>query len=367
MPLRFDSIIFKNNDENVLDSLSFGIKDKEVLAIYSESKEALSALNSLLSRNADQESGSIFVDEIELNDDTNISILTSKSQLFAHLTLRNNFMSFLRNKDVGDKELAIEKTAKKLQIESMLDKKVDEITNGQYVRAVVCKALLTSPKALILYDFSLQYDGLTRTNFWKEVRPIAKSFSIPILLLTTSPSEAMIAGDKVGLLLYGKLMAYDTPINIYKNPETVDAALSFSNPPLSLFKGEYHDGNIFLDKFEINVPNFKKRHDDYYKNALKNMPSDDILNEPYNRALRDKHALLIAFRITDFKLDEDGEIIGKTIKKEEYGTKTILHIEIDGNEFLLYSNNDVEIGKEVRLSLANEPDLIFDPLTKRKI
>lgn len=367
MSLKFKNVVKTYEGANVLDKLSFELKEGTVLSIFGQAGSGLSSIADLAIDNEELNGGEILLNEEPVNEESKISALYPNSQLFSHLSIKDNYLSYLRNKPIDNKEGVISEVSKKLELVALLDKKPSEITSSQYLRALVGKALLTEPKVLIMDDALSKLDGKTRTTFWKEIRSIAKSFNIGVLLLTHNASEAMMTGDNVALLRYGKLMAEDTPLNLYNEPSILDVALAFNNPSLSVLKAEYIDGKLLIGDLTIDTPKFKAKHDEYYSSLLKSMPIDDVLYQPYTHALTQKHTLLLGLRVSDLVFDGVGPIKGKVVTSQKYGSKLILHLDIFGERALTYSNNEIEVGKEILLSLREEPSLLFDPHTKRLI
>lgn len=350
MSLIFDKVSVNHKGIKALDEVSFELKEGEVLSFYSNDEPSISAVAALLQENIDIESGSITLNNEPVTEDSPIGYVNANSQLFGHMNLRNNYLSYLRNKDIEDKEGIIEAVASKLQLTGALDKKPSEITSGQYLRGVIAKALLLSPKFLVLDNALEHFDGSTRTSFWKEIRNIAKDFNIGVIITTSFASEALLTADKVAYIEGGKLISLDTPVNTYKEPKTSAMAVAFSYPKATAHVLEASNGLIYIGDNYIPVPSFKEKYEAHFvKNAFI------------------KNRVIVVFRTDDLKLDEFGPFSAIVKKVEKYGSKIVLDVDIDDEIFKVYSPIEYKIGDVVHISSAKEPTLIYDVATKELI
>ncbi len=350
MSLIFDKVSVNFKGTEALSEVSLELKEGEVLSVYSNDEPSLSAFAALLEESVDIESGSITLDNEPVNEDSPIGFMNANSQLFGHMNLRNNYLSYLRNKDIEDKEGIIEAVASKLQLAEVLDKKPSEITSDQYLKGIIGKALLLSPKFLVIDNALDRFDGSARTNFWKEIRRIAKDFNVGVLLTTSLASEALFTADKVAYIENGVLVSLDTPVNTYKEPKTSGVAVAFSYPKATEHTLEVADGLIYIGNNYIPVPSFEDKGDAHFgKNAFV------------------KNRVNVVFRTDDLRIDEFGPFSAIVKKVEKYGSKIVLDIDIDNEIFKLYSPIEYKVGDAIHVSSIKEPTLIYDVNTNELI
>ena len=73
-------------------------------------------------------------------------------------------------------------------------------------------AFLGNPRLLILDEPTVGIDPALRRQVWRELRQLKKN-GVGILVTTHVMDEAELT-DKVGLLLDGRIMAFDSPANL---------------------------------------------------------------------------------------------------------------------------------------------------------
>ncbi|HRO67186.1 MAG TPA: ABC transporter ATP-binding protein, partial [Pseudobdellovibrionaceae bacterium] len=85
-------------------------------------------------------------------------------------------------------------------------KKVKQLSGGMKRRLMIAKALVHSPKLLLLDEPTAGVDLTLRENLWDFVREL-RSEGIAVLLTTHYLEEAELLCDRVGILNHGKLEA----------------------------------------------------------------------------------------------------------------------------------------------------------------
>ncbi len=322
---------------------SFKLNKGEALSFYFRNKGEKESFLNLFKGEEKPFSGKIYLSGKEIDEDSPISYINEKSLLFSHLNIKNNYLSYLRNKEVEGKEEIADRSLTLLNLGSVKDKKPEEISSKQYIRGLIGKAMLTNPSLLILDDFLSKSDGFLRTDIWKEIRKYARLFSIPILFLTLNPSEALLSGDYLGYIKEDGSLLIDTPINIYQNPINVDMALVFSNPKAFVHNVSYSDNHLTLSNVKIYVPSLKAKLDECYKEEIGN-----------------KIDLLAIVRSEEIKIDEFGQFKGVITSIESLSSKFILRVKVDEDEYSLISQDNYKIGDQIAFSLKTEPYLFFD-------
>lgn len=370
MSLLFQNVSKKYDDRVVLDDFNLEIEAGEILAIYGESGAGLSTLASLLSDLDSPEEGKILLEGKEVSASSPIACLYPNSQLYAHLTLKDNFKAYLRNSPLKEslKEERIALIGKRLQLTPLLDKKPNELTGGQYLRALIGKNLLDLPKVLVFDDALLKIDGKTRTTFWKEIKKIRSDFALTILFLTHYAPEAMHVGDRVAYLKCGRIVACDKPENLYAQPMNIDVATAFAFPSISYLKAAYEKGRLLLKDTEIILDEeTKKNHDAFYENALKGLREDSPSYLPYSRAKEERHTLILGLHAEDILLEENGLFEGEVTIVEKRGSRFLIHLSFDGGEVLAFSEKEIPIASKARFSFRKEKMFLFDPLSQKRI
>ena len=75
-----------------------------------------------------------------------------------------------------------------------------ELSGGMAQRTALARGLVVRPEALLLDEPFAAVDPLTREVLQGELRPLLASLRIPTVLVTHDVSEALLLGDRVGVL-----------------------------------------------------------------------------------------------------------------------------------------------------------------------
>ena len=154
---------FGGNKVKALNNITFSVEEGEYVAIMGESGSGKTTLLNILATLDKQTSG-----EIYLNEEDILKVKESKLSEFRRNNLGFVFQDFnlldtfsvkdniflplvLSKMNYKEMEKRIKPLAKRLNIESLLEKYPYEISGGQKQRTAVCRALITKPK-LILAD-----------------------------------------------------------------------------------------------------------------------------------------------------------------------------------------------------------------------
>ncbi|WP_392461403.1 ABC transporter ATP-binding protein [Streptococcus parasuis] len=141
-----------------------------------------------------------------------IGYMAQSDALYESLTGFENLQFFARMKGLSRAEIpkAIKHVSQVVELTEHLNKSVSGYSGGMKRRLSLAIALLGNPRLLILDEPTVGIDPALRRQVWKELHQL-KSEGVGILITTHVMDEAELT-DKVGLLLDGKLIAFNSPI-----------------------------------------------------------------------------------------------------------------------------------------------------------
>ncbi|KXT83588.1 Methionine ABC transporter ATP-binding protein [Streptococcus sp. DD11] len=140
-----------------------------------------------------------------------IGYMAQSDALYEALSGQENLEFFARLKGLTKKELArdIAHVAKVVDLTEHLNKAVSGYSGGMKRRLSLAIAFLGNPKLLILDEPTVGIDPSLRKKIWQELLML-RDKGMGILVTTHVMEEAELT-DKVGLLLGGKIIAFDSP------------------------------------------------------------------------------------------------------------------------------------------------------------
>lgn len=138
--------------------------------------------------------------------------------LFPHLTVAQNVVFGIRQ--LPDAERIGAELLELVKLTSLAKRFPHELSGGQQQRVALARALAPSPKLLLLDEPFSNLDVELRRRLSQEVREILKARGTSAILVTHDQEEAFAVSDLVGVFRSGQLEQWDTPYNLYHEPQT---------------------------------------------------------------------------------------------------------------------------------------------------
>ncbi|HPC38099.1 MAG TPA: ATP-binding cassette domain-containing protein [Exilispira sp.] len=146
------------------------------------------------------------------------TVLPGERTLFWKLSVKENLSYFadLYGLKPSYSKKRIEYLLKRFEIEDRKNTFVEKLSTGLRQRVVLCRALLSDPKVLLLDEPTLGLDPEAARNLRNLILEIKKEGKT-ILLTTHYMYEADELSDFVAIINKGKIVGLDTPENLKKN------------------------------------------------------------------------------------------------------------------------------------------------------
>ena len=201
-------------EQKVLDKIDFKLESGEIVGLIGPSGSGKSTLiKTMLGMEKADEGGAIVLDYKMPKREilSNIGYMAQSDALYEMLTGYENLEFFGKMKGVSSDKLKkeIEYIAEIVDLTDDLKKLVSKYSGGMKRRLSLAIALIGSPELLILDEPTVGIDPSLRKNIWKELFKQRDS-GVGILVTTHVMDEAELT-DKVGLLLNGDIIDFDTP------------------------------------------------------------------------------------------------------------------------------------------------------------
>ena len=240
----------------------FSVPDQGITVIFGPSGSGKTTLLRAIAGLEKSDSGFLKVgDSIWQTDDNfvpthkrQIGYVFQDAGLFDHLDVSGN-LNYVTKRKNGLKKVFIDSIYTLLDIESLLNRRIGQLSGGEKQRVAIARALLTNPKILLL-DEPLSALDLKRKN---EILPYLDSLhnqlEIPILYVTHSQDETSRLADHIMLIEDGKIIG-NGPIN--EMLTSFDMPLSHSGDAISIFEARVisRDTDFNLMHLEFNGGQF---------------------------------------------------------------------------------------------------------------
>lgn len=234
--IEIKDISFSYNDEClVLENFSLNIKKGKYSVIIGHNGSGKSTLAKLIIGLLEAESGSIFIEGLELNEQ-NLSLIREKVGIvfqnpdnqFIGSTVEDDIAFGLENHCVPHEDMKkiILDYAEKVNMTKFLEKEPSQLSGGQKQRVAIAGVLAMKPQILILDEATSMLDPKGK----REIKELIKKMrdvipELTIISITHDIDEA-ISCDEVIVMNKGKVFKVGTPQEIFESEkELLDISL----------------------------------------------------------------------------------------------------------------------------------------------
>ena len=214
-------------EQKVLDKIDFKLESGEIVGLIGPSGSGKSTLIKTMLGMEKADEGEALVLNYKMPKReilSNIGYMAQSDALYEMLTGYENLEFFGKMKGVLFDKLKkeIEYIAEVVDLTDDLKKLVSKYSGGMKRRLSLAIALIGSPELLILDEPTVGIDPSLRKNIWKELFK-QRDNGVGILVTTHVMDEAELT-DKVGLLLNGDIIDFDTPqqLKVKNNVNTIE-------------------------------------------------------------------------------------------------------------------------------------------------
>ncbi|MDR2400736.1 MAG: molybdenum ABC transporter ATP-binding protein [Deferribacteraceae bacterium] len=140
------------------------------------------------------------------------------SRLFPHLTVLKNLTYGYKK---SESRLNVSDIADFLGITRLLDRYPKNLSGGEKQRVALGRALLCSPKILLMDEPLASLDSGRRNELVEYISSL-KEFSIPIIYVSHTLDEIMRLSDYLGIMENGKLIRTGTALDVINSTDFLD-------------------------------------------------------------------------------------------------------------------------------------------------
>jgi len=212
----------------ILENFNLKIDEGNLVVLIGSSGCGKTTLLKMINRLIETTSGDILIDGKNIKDIDPIKLRRSigyviqQTGLFPHMTVKENIE--IIPKLMGKSEEEIDKKTVELlnmvglEPEKYSDRYPAELSGGQQQRIGVARAFAADAEIILMDEPFSALDPITRAELQEELFNIQKEYKKTIVFVTHDMDEALNLADKICILKDGKILQYDTPENILKNP-----------------------------------------------------------------------------------------------------------------------------------------------------
>lgn len=144
--------------------------------------------------------------------------------LFPHMTLRENLMFAAERRPRLERHRRVNEMLDTFRLAETAGRRPHEVSGGQRQRCSIARALIVTPKLLLLDEPGQGLDAPLKAEFYEVLRQVRADFKTPVLLVTHDLEECFELGEEMLILREGKIVQSGSPRKILDQPANIDVA-----------------------------------------------------------------------------------------------------------------------------------------------
>jgi osmoprotectant transport system ATP-binding protein len=213
--------------KKAVDNISLDIEAGEFIAFIGTSGSGKTTALRMINRMIESTEGQIKINGKDINKMNGVELRRSigyviqQIGLMPHMTIKDNIVLVPKllkwsqeKKDAKAKELI-----KLVDLpEEFLDRYPSQLSGGQQQRIGVVRALAAEQDIILMDEPFGALDPITRDTLQDLVKELQQKLGKTFIFVTHDMDEAIKLADKICIMSEGKIVQFDTPDNILRNP-----------------------------------------------------------------------------------------------------------------------------------------------------
>jgi iron(III) transport system ATP-binding protein len=260
------------------------------------------------------------------------------------MTVRQNVaypLKHRRSGNRGDINAKVNETLELVGLREYAERPVTSLSGGQMQRVALARSLVYRPQLLLLDEPLSNLDAKLRLRLRDELRRILKQTGMTGLYVTHDQAEAVVLGDRIGVMREGKLLQMAPPSEIYNRP---------ADHFVANFTGA---ANVLLGK--VLARNGQR--------ATIDLGAAGRIEAWTPQPLSEGDTARIALRAENVRLGEQGSVnvfAGRVLERRYQGMQTVYDVEVGGQRLeALELGTAARHGADREIAITLPPDMCW--------
>lgn len=238
-------------DNFSLRNINLEIKEGEYFVILGPTGAGKTLLLELIAGFYQPDRGGIMMFDSPITHKTpeerGVGFVYQNYMLFPHLNVYDNVAFGLKLKKLSTREIRkrVKHIAKVIGISKLLPRNISTLSGGEQQRVALARALILKPKILLLDEPLSALDPNIQDKIKEEIKKIHNAFKITIIHVTHNREEAVVLGDRIGVIENGKILQVGKTDEIFRKPTSRFVA-EFTGAQ-NIFTGRIHNGVVEIN------------------------------------------------------------------------------------------------------------------------
>ncbi len=224
----------------VIKNLNLSIADNEFIVMLGQSGCGKTTTLRAIAGLETIDNGDILIDGRRVQHikaaDRDIAFVFQSFSLYPHMTVYENMAFPLRavRQSASEIDASVKRMAEVLQIGKLLNKRPSALSGGDMQRVAIGRALVRSPKALLMDEPIGALDAKLREEMRAEIKRLHLKQGSTTIYVTHDQVEAMSLADRIVIMHEGVLQQVGTPDEVYTYPANLFVAQFVGSPVMNI-------------------------------------------------------------------------------------------------------------------------------------
>lgn len=337
------------------------IKDKEFIVLVGPSGCGKSTTLRMVAGLEEISSGELYIDDKLVNDvapkDRDIAMVFQSYALYPHMTVYDNMAFPLKLQKLPKAEIdkKVREAAATLDITQYLDRKPKALSGGQRQRVAIGRAIVRSPKVLLMDEPLSNLDAKLRNQMRSEIIKLRKKIDTTFIYVTHDQTEAMTLGDRIVIMKDGVIQQVGSPQEVFDHPANLFVAGFIGMPRMNLFDAELlnEDGKYFVAVGGIKVELAEEKQ--------ARLAANNVAPQRITLGVRPEH----------LSLEGKDMLEGTVDVYEMMGSEIHYHASFEENDVIIIvptvEHKNVSMGEKIGFTFSGNVAHLFDKETGKNL
>ena len=242
--LRLEQLTKDFGKVRAVNELSLEVEDGEFIVMLGPSGAGKTTTLKLISGVEAPMSGRVYIGDKLMNavepHHRNVAMAFESYALYPHMTVKENLAFPLRAPGrkfpAGEIERRVLSVCEILNIQPLMDRLPQHLSNGQKQRVALGRAMVREPDVLLLDEPISHLDAKLRHRMRQEFKSLEADIRYTTIYVTHDYLEALSLGDRLVVLDHGVIQQIGKPDEVFENPANLFVSKLLGYPQVNLIQ-----------------------------------------------------------------------------------------------------------------------------------